>query len=394
RRWPGPLRARPAQGASGPGRDRRAGCEPRAEGGDRLRRAQAEDPAQPLAVALVHDPHGARGAGAGTVSRAPARRRARGAGSGAVEARRAAHPGGARRCHRGSLDRRIVHGARIPRRPDAAVMSAPFEHPLLWQIGTLARRAGEAILEVYALDFDVELKDDRSPLTAADLAAQKVIAEGLAHMEPVLPLVSEEAKQASWEQRKSWARHWLVDPLDGTREFVKRNGEFTVNIALIEDHRPVLGVVLAPVTGDLYVAARGIGAWWQAEEGGDWERIGTRALARPATVAGSRSHGGAQEDALRRLVGEDHVLQPLGSSLKFCLLARGGADVYLRRGPTSEWDTAAAQCVLEEAGGAVLDLHGRPLRYDRGESLLNPEFIAVGDAGLDWPAKLRDAGLP
>jgi len=271
-------------------------------------------------------------------------------------------------------------------------VSAPFEHSLLWQVGALARRAGEAILEVYARDFDVELKDDRSPLTAADLAAQKVIAEGLAHIEPALPLVSEEAKQASWEQRKSWPRHWLVDPLDGTREFVKRNGEFTVNIALIEQHEPVLGVVLAPVTGDLYVAARGTGAWWQAEDGGDWERIGTRALA--AIVAGSRSHGGAQEETLRRLIGDDYSLQPLGSSLKFCLLARGGADVYLRRGPTSEWDTAAAQCVLEEAGGAVLDLHGRPLRYDRGESLLNPEFIAVGDATLDWPAKLRDAGLP
>jgi len=273
-------------------------------------------------------------------------------------------------------------------------VSAPFEHSLLWQVGALARRAGEAILEVYARDFDVELKDDSSPLTAADLAAQKVIAEGLAHIEPALPLVSEEAKQASWEQRKSWPRHWLVDPLDGTREFVKRNGEFTVNIALIEQHEPALGVVLAPVTGDLYVAARGTGAWWQAEDGGDWERIGTRALAQPAIVAGSRSHGGAQEETLRRLIGDDYSLQPLGSSLKFCLLARGGADVYLRRGPTSEWDTAAAQCVLEEAGGAVLDLHGRPLRYDRGESLLNPEFIAVGDATLDWPAKLRDAGLP
>ena len=273
-------------------------------------------------------------------------------------------------------------------------MSAAPEHALLHQVGTLARRAGEAILDIYRQDFDVELKDDRSPLTAADLAAQQVIAEGLAQLEPVLPMVSEEASQVPWEQRRAWTRHWLVDPLDGTREFVKRNGEFTVNIALIDHHEPVLGVVLAPVTGDLYAAARGIGAWWQTEEGGDWERISSRALAQPAIAAGSRSHGGSQEDTLRRLLGRDCTLQPLGSSLKFCLLARGGADAYLRRGPTSEWDTAAAQCVLEEAGGAVLDLHGKPLRYDRGESLLNPEFIAVGDAGLDWPAKLRDAGLP
>ena len=273
-------------------------------------------------------------------------------------------------------------------------MSVPFDHALLLDVAALARRAGEAILDIYRQDFDVELKDDRSPLTAADLAAQKVIAEGLARIEPVLPLVSEEASQAPWEQRRTWTRHWLVDPLDGTREFVKRNGEFTVNIALIDDHEPVLGVVLAPVTGDLYAAARGTGAWRQAEEGGDWERIATRALAQQAIAAGSRSHGSAQEDTLRRLIGQGYTLQPLGSSLKFCLLARGGADIYLRRGPTSEWDTAAAQCVLEEAGGAVLDLHGKPLRYDRGESLLNPEFVAVGDAGLDWTARLRGAGLP
>lgn len=272
-------------------------------------------------------------------------------------------------------------------------MSVPFEHPLLWQVGALARRAGEAILEVYRQDFDVELKDDRSPLTAADLAAQKVIAEGLARMEPVLPLVSEEASQVSWERRRMWVRHWLVDPLDGTREFVKRNGEFTVNIALIEDHRPVLGVVLAPVTGELYAAARGQGAWMQADAEAPWLRIGTRGLAAPATVAGSRSHGGASTGLLHQLIGDGYQSMPLGSSLKFCLVARGAADVYLRRGATSEWDTAAAQSVLEEAGGAVLDLDGEPLRYNRGDSLINPEFIAVGDTSVDWKARLRAADL-
>lgn len=273
-------------------------------------------------------------------------------------------------------------------------MSGAPGHALLLRVGALARRAGEAILAVYREDFDVELKDDRSPLTAADLAAQQVIAAGLAQLDPVLPLVSEEASQLPWEQRRQWSRYWLVDPLDGTREFVKRNGEFTVNIALVDAHRPVLGVVLAPVTGELFAAARGHGAWWQAADGGDWERIATRTLAQPPRVAGSRSHGGAQAEALQRLLGDDYELQALGSSLKFCLIARGAADVYLRRGPTNEWDTAAAQCVLEEAGGAVLDLHGQPLRCNRGESLLNPEFIAVGDSSIDWAARLRDAGLP
>jgi len=273
-------------------------------------------------------------------------------------------------------------------------MSTIPDHPLLQQIGELARRAGDAILAIYREDFDVEIKADHSPLTAADLAAQQVIAAGLAQLQPVLPVVSEEASQLPWEQRGAWSRYWLVDPLDGTREFVKRNGEFTVNIALIDDHKPVLGVVLAPVTGELFAAANDHGAWWQAEEGSDWERISTRALAQPPRVAGSRSHGNAQEDALRRLLGDEFQLEPLGSSLKFCLIARGAADVYLRRGPTSEWDTAAAQCVLEQAGGMVLDLNGEPLRYNRGESLLNPEFIAIGDNGIDWASRLRDAGLP
>ncbi|TAL73158.1 MAG: 3'(2'),5'-bisphosphate nucleotidase [Rhodanobacter sp.] len=267
-------------------------------------------------------------------------------------------------------------------------------HPLLWQVGAIAQRAAAAILAVYHGDFAVELKADHSPLTAADLAAQQVIVEGLAALTPGWPIVSEEAGKAAWAERRSWARHWLVDPLDGTREFVKRNGEFTVNIALIEDHTPVLGVVQVPVSGELYVAARGMGAWWQRAPDVDWQRVHTRPLAQPAIAAGSRSHGGGDRTALANLLGAGYIEQPLGSSLKFCLLARGGADVYLRRGPTSEWDTGAAQCVLEEAGGAVLDLHGVPLRYDRGESLLNPEFIAVADATHDWPAKLRAAGLP
>jgi 3'(2'), 5'-bisphosphate nucleotidase len=268
------------------------------------------------------------------------------------------------------------------------------DHPLLLEIGLLARRAGEAIMAIYREDFDVEVKEDCSPLTAADLAAQKVIAAGLAQLDPVLPLVSEEASQLPWEQRRTWSRYWLVDPLDGTREFVKRNGEFTVNIALIDQGETVMGVVLAPVTEELFVAARGHGAWWQVQAGAEWERIFTRELANPPVAAGSRSHGGMAETVMRRLLGEDYHLQPLGSSLKFCLLARGAADVYLRRGPTSEWDTAAAQCVLEEAGGTVLDLSGKPLRYNRGESLINPEFLAVGDTGIDWASRMRDAGLP
>jgi 3'(2'), 5'-bisphosphate nucleotidase len=270
----------------------------------------------------------------------------------------------------------------------APMSSAPaFAH----QIGDIARAAGDAILSIYHSDFAVETKADASPLTAADLAAQQVIMTGLAALDPVLPVLSEEAKALPWSERQHWSRYWLVDPLDGTREFVKRNGEFTVNIALIDDHQTVLGVVLAPVTGELYIAAQGQGAWLQTQVGGEWQRIRARPLAQPPVMAGSRSHGSLQDSMLNALLGPDHQLVPLGSSLKFCLIARGAADVYLRLGLTSEWDTAAAQCVLQEAGGAVLDLQGSPFTYNRGESLLNPEFIAVGDPSVDWVARLRMA---
>ncbi|MDE1894922.1 MAG: 3'(2'),5'-bisphosphate nucleotidase CysQ [Pseudomonadota bacterium] len=261
------------------------------------------------------------------------------------------------------------------------------------QIGGIARAAGDAILAVYHGDFAVQTKDDASPLTAADLAAQQVIVAGLGALDPRLPILSEEAKALDWSERRHWSRYWLVDPLDGTREFIKRNGEFTVNIALIDQGRSVLGAVLAPVTGELYLAEQGRGAWLQQQPGGTWQRLRSRPLAQPPTVAGSRSHGGGQGSLLEQLIGANFQMLPLGSSLKFCLIARGIADVYLRLGLTSEWDTAAAQCVLDEAGGAVLDLAGRPFRYNRGESLLNPEFIAIGDSSIDWAARLTKAGV-
>ena len=266
-------------------------------------------------------------------------------------------------------------------------MSQPSAFAL--RIGAVARAAGDAILNIYHGDFAVQTKADASPLTAADLAAQQVIVDGLSQLEARLPILSEEAKALPWSERQHWSRYWLVDPLDGTREFVKRNDEFTVNIALIDQRRSVLGVVLAPVTGDLYVAELGGGAWLQRQAGAEWQRLHTRALAQPPTVAGSRSHGGSQHSVLERLVGADYQMLALGSSLKFCLIARGEADIYLRQGLTSEWDTAAAQCVLDEAGGAVLDLRGQPFRYNRGESLLNPEFVAVGDRTIDWTGRLQ-----
>jgi len=272
-------------------------------------------------------------------------------------------------------------------------MSMAPVSPLLRQVAAIARDAAAAILVVYEQDFAVQRKEDHSPVTDADLAAQHVIMAGLEALDELLPVLSEESRIASWKERQAWSRYWLVDPLDGTREFVKRNGEFTVNIALIDGDEPVLGVVLAPVTGDLYAAERGGRAWRQEHAGAEWQPIATRAITQPPVVAGSRSYGGHGAALLRELLGDEVVETPMGSSLKFCLLARGAADVYLRRGATSEWDTAAAQCVLEAAGGAVLDLTGARLRYNRKDSLLNPEFIAVGDTAIDWAARLRAADV-
>jgi len=254
----------------------------------------------------------------------------------------------------------------------------------------LARRAGAAIMQVYAGEFAVQRKDDNSPLTAADLAAHRAIVDGLALLTPQIPVLSEESvEHASWEQRRTWVRYWLVDPLDGTREFVKRNGEFTVNIALIVEHAPLLGVVYAPALDEMYWGWRGGGAYFSTS-GQSAQPMRTRRRASPLRVAGSRSHADPRMlGALQRFGA--HELYALGSSLKFCRTARGEADVYLRYGLTSEWDTAAGQCVLEQAGGGVTDLTGAPLRYNTKESLLNPDFVAFGDPDVEWARTIAAA---
>ena len=187
--------------------------------------------------------------------------------------------------------------------------------------------------------------------------------------------------------RRAWSRYWLVDPLDGTKEFVKRNGEFTVNIALVEEHRAVLGAVLAPVLDRMYSGAVSLGAW-RADAGGARRAIAVRKeAATPLRVVGSRSHPTPElADYLAGL--PPHEITDMGSSLKICLIAEGAADVYPRLGPTSEWDTAAAQAILESAGGRMIDLADRPLRYNSKDDLLNPHFLAFGDQQRDWLAPI------
>ena len=246
-------------------------------------------------------------------------------------------------------------------------------------------KASTAILEVYGTSHQVEYKADESPITRADRAAHEILSSELARLAPAIPVLSEEAEAAhDFRVRGGWPELWLVDPLDGTKEFISRNGEFTVNVALVSDHRPVLGVVAAPALGLTYYAAAGQGAF-RAQDGRGPEPIRARRAADPLVVVGSRSHRGDSLDGLLARLGP-HELRPMGSALKFCLVAEGSADFYPRLGPTSEWDTAAAQAVLEVAGGAVTTLDGTPLRYNLRETLLNPHFIAFGDGTRNWPA--------
>ncbi|MES1196759.1 MAG: 3'(2'),5'-bisphosphate nucleotidase CysQ [Steroidobacter sp.] len=267
--------------------------------------------------------------------------------------------------------------------PDSLIENI-VDADLLNAVISIARDASAAIMNVYAGEFTVDHKSDHSPLTQADKAAHHIITTALQKLTPEIPVLSEEspAEFHDFATRRRWSRFWLVDPLDGTREFVQRNGEFTVNIALIKQHQPVLGVIAVPASGIVYSGAQGLGAQRIVDK-----QVTTRINSRKArpvpTIVGSRSHrGDSLNDFLVRLGA--HQLCSVGSSLKFCRVAEGSADCYPRLSPTSEWDTGAGQAIVEAAGGAVFDLSGQVLSYNRRESLLNPHFIVVGDPQFAW----------
>ncbi len=265
---------------------------------------------------------------------------------------------------------------------------------LMHEVVRLARRAGEAILPFWRADVAVTTKADDSPVTAADLAAHQVIVQGLQALAPQIPVLSEEDCDIPVERRRQWQRWWLVDPLDGTKEFIAGSEEFTVNIALVEQGQVVFGVVAMPVNGRCYYGGRALGAW----------RSDGNAAARPIqvrtrppegerfTVVASRRHSSPRQQALLAGLGArlgEPLLANIGSSLKFCLLAEGAADCYPRLAPTSQWDTAAAQGVLEGAGGEVLTLDGQALCYQPRDSLLNEHFLAL-PRGAAWRQGLLD----
>jgi 3'(2'), 5'-bisphosphate nucleotidase len=235
-------------------------------------------------------------------------------------------------------------------------------------------------MRIYDGAFAVQRKDDNSPLTLADLESQRVIIDGLRSITPDIPILSEESAAAPWAERQTWRELWVVDPLDGTREFVKRNGEFTINIALVVEHEPVLGLVSAPAQKLTYWGVAGVGAFTRQQED-EARRIHTAPPQKPLRVLGSRSHASSHTAAYLARLGP-HVMSGVGSSLKFCLLAEGKAELYPRFGATSEWDTAAGQAVLEAAGGHVTRLDGHRLRYNCRESLINSDFVAFSDESV------------
>jgi 3'(2'), 5'-bisphosphate nucleotidase len=254
---------------------------------------------------------------------------------------------------------------------------------LVVKIKDISIEAGKGILDIYDSGYSVEHKDDRSPLTEADMISHNMICKHLSELTPDIPVLSEESSAIPYEKRQTWQRYWLVDPLDGTREFINRNGEFTVNIALVENHNPVLGVVHVPVNSTTYFACIGSGAFKQFNDQTPGKITTRKTDPSKITVAGSRSHGSARQQAFIKKLGDVEVFA-IGSSLKFCMVAEGRVDIYPRFGPTSEWDTAAAQCIVEEAGGIVVEENFKSLRYNSNGSLLNPSFLVIGDPAFDW----------
>jgi len=259
---------------------------------------------------------------------------------------------------------------------------------LLSAIIHISELAADEILKFYNVDYNIDMKDDLTPVTSADFAAHSVILNALTELTPNIPVLSEEAANIPFHERKTWDTYWLVDPLDGTREFIKRNGEFSVNIALISGNESVLGVIYIPVTQTCYYATKGNGAY-KKENGEIAKPISAKKTCQESIIiAGSRSYRDTSLDNFLKnieLHSGQYEIICMGSSIKSCLVAEGKVDIYPRLGPTSEWDTAAAQCIVEESGGLITDTSLQPLKYNTKDTLLNPHFLAFADKSVNWP---------
>lgn len=277
-------------------------------------------------------------------------------------------------------------------RKESQQMDSELLETLLCKVLQTADDAAEVIMEVYrGSNFETSYKDDDSPLTRADSRAHELIAGDLSRLSPRFPVISEEDRLPAYQTRKAWQSHWLIDPLDGTKEFVKKNDEFTVNIALIHQGIPVLGVVVAPALKWKYWAVQGLGAF-RSDEGLEAVpiRVSDYTKDEGLRIVASRSHARERVQKLLDAARPVEIIH-IGSSLKICFVAEGKAHLYPRLGPTMEWDTAAAHCILNEAGGTLTDIYGEPLHYNK-ENLRNPEFIATGCPSYPWKQVLDREG--
>lgn len=254
----------------------------------------------------------------------------------------------------------------------------------LLEIVNISVDAGEVILNYYNENVDVIYKDDESPLTKADLASHKIITDSIKKITPDIPILSEE-EFIDWKIRKKWKKYWLIDPLDGTKEFIKKNDEFTVNIALIENNRPILGVIYTPALNELFYSIKNFGSYKiltkkKLNTLKEAKRISiNKKKSNKVKIVGSRSHSNPILDKwVNKNFNEFDILQK-GSSLKFCLIAEGSADIYPRFGPTSEWDIAAGHIILEEAGGKLKSIDNKEILYNEKENILNPDFFAYNN---------------
>jgi len=250
------------------------------------------------------------------------------------------------------------------------------------EINQVARQAGEMIRKYFNSSYEIELKQDQSPVTTADIEANNFIEQQLHSLTPEIPRISEESENTSYQERKHWGTFWLIDPLDGTREFIKNRPDFTVNIALVREQQPILGAIYLPMADQLYFAAEGDHAYRQDQSTLPIEIHVNKKISSTPIICGSRYHAGKSMQAFLNAVG-NHELITRGSSIKSCLIADGSADIYPRFGPTWEWDTAAAQCIIVQAGGYLTTLDMKSLAYNK-ESLLNPSFLAFANKQHNW----------
>ncbi len=242
----------------------------------------------------------------------------------------------------------------------------------------IAKKAGKAISQIYNSDFDYKLKSDSSPITIADNLSHQIITERLKILTPEIPIISEEDCEIDYKIRAQWSQYWLVDPLDGTKEFINKNDEFTVNIALINKNTPILGIIHIPVTNETYWGSRSNGSFYLNENNDKKQLYVSERINSPLRIAVSRSHPSEILDSLLKQLVDYEILEA-GSSIKFCMIASGQADCYPRFGPTSEWDTAAGEAIVHAAGGHVMTASGNSMNYNKKETFINPNFIVSND---------------